>query len=275
MHAVYRNGKYEVKSSLFHFSCSSRQEMSARRIVVKRQVTVATLMVSSTVTLSSCVADIGTRSASEETTKVDEAGGISSTDGAGGTDGDPGDDVEGNQGESAHTNGGKNADGAGQPGEAGATGPEDTSGVLPPLGEFDPADPSFELFDPCTEIAGNKLESIGLKPSPLDSRRDSGSTFCNFESRGTNFSEGVLVSLASDSNSIDTLNLKEELQHKGHGVEGKQIQIYRSEIFGETQCDGYVSTQRGTVIVSVNDIGTQSTTKERCNLTASLIKQLS
>ncbi|MCF8712675.1 hypothetical protein, partial [Corynebacterium parakroppenstedtii] len=90
--------------------------MSARRIVVKRQVTVATLMVSSTVMLSSCVADIGTRSASEETTKVDEAGGTSSADGAGGTNGDPGDDADDNQGESAHTNGGKNADGAGQPG---------------------------------------------------------------------------------------------------------------------------------------------------------------
>lgn len=113
---------------------------------MKRQVTVATLMVSSTVLLSSCVADIGTRSASEETTKVDEAGGISSADGAGGTTGDPGDDAEGNQGESAHTNGEKNAGGAGQPGEAGATGSGDTSGVLPPLGEFDPADPSFEIF---------------------------------------------------------------------------------------------------------------------------------
>ena len=94
---------------------------------MKRQVTVATLMVSSTVMLSSCVADIGTRSASEETTKVDEAGGISSADGAGGTNGDPGDDADDNQGESAHTNGGENADGAGQPGEAGATGSGDLS----------------------------------------------------------------------------------------------------------------------------------------------------
>ena len=70
----------EFSSSL---SCSSRQKVSARRIVVKRQVTVATLMVSSSVVLGSCVADIGTRSASEETTNVDETGGISSADGAG------------------------------------------------------------------------------------------------------------------------------------------------------------------------------------------------
>ena len=275
MHAVYRNGKYEVKSSLFHFSCSSRQEVSARRIVVKRQVTVATLMVSSTVMLSSCVADIGTRSASEETTKVDEAGGISSTDGAGGTNGDPGDDAEGNQGESAHTNGGKNADGAGQPGAAGAPGAGETYGGQTPRGEIDPADPSFKLFDPCTEIPRDKIEGIGLQPRPLDYRRDSGSTFCNFESSGANFSAGVLVSMASDSDSIDALNLNEELQQKSHGVERKQIQIYRSEIFGGTQCDGYVLTERGTVIVSVNDIGSQSTTEERCNLTDSLINQLS
>ena len=101
---------------------------------MKRQVTVATLMVSSTVMLSSCVADIGTRSASEEPTKVDEAGGISSADGAGGTNGDPGDDADDNQGESAHTNGGENADGAGPPGGArGAPTPPAPPGRARPL----------------------------------------------------------------------------------------------------------------------------------------------
>ena len=163
----------------------------------------------------------------------------------------------------------------GQPGEAGATGPGESSGVLPPLGEFDATDPSFELFDPCTEISGDKIENIGLRPKALDYRRDSGSTFCNFESNGTALPDGVLVSLASDSNSIDALNLKEELLQQSGGEEENPIQIYRSEIFENTQCDGYVSTKRGTLIVSVNDIGLQSTTEDRCNLTASLIKQLS
>lgn len=264
-----------MKSSLFHSSCSSRQEVSARRIVVKRQVTVATLIASSTVMLGSCVADIGTRSASEETTKVENAGGNSSTEGARGANGDPGDDADDNQGESALVAGEKNAEGAGQAGEAGATGLKESSGVLPPLGEFDPADPSFELFDPCTEIPGDKLESIGFRPSALDYRRDSGSTFCNFESSGKQFPDGVLVSLASDSNSIDAMNLKEGLQQFGSGEEEELIKIFRSEIFEKSQCDGYVSTKRGTVIVGVNDIGLQSTTQERCNLTASLIKQLS
>lgn len=262
----------EFSSSL---SCSSRQKVSARRIVVKRQVTVATLMVSSSVVLGSCVADIGTRSASEETTNVDETGGISSADGAGGTNGDLGDDADSNRGESARTDGEENVQGAGQPGEAGATGPGESSGVLPPLGEFDATDPSFELFDPCTEISGDKIENIGLRPKALDYRRDSGSTFCNFESNGTALPDGVLVSLASDSNSIDALNLKEELLQQSGGEEENPIQIYRSEIFENTQCDGYVSTKRGTLIVSVNDIGLQSTTEDRCNLTASLIKQLS
>ena len=103
---------------------------------MKRQVTVATLMVSSTVMLSSCVADIGTRSASEEPTKVDEAGGISSADGAGGTNGDPGDDADDNQGESAHTNGGENADGARPPPVGRAPGWGDpNSGQTPPGGK--------------------------------------------------------------------------------------------------------------------------------------------
>ncbi|MDK8692658.1 DUF3558 family protein [Corynebacterium sp. MSK158] len=246
MHAVYWNGKYEVKSSLFHSSCSSRQEVSARRIVVKRQVTVATLMVS-TVMLSSCVADIGTRSASEETTKVDESGGISSADGAGGTNGDLGDDAEGNQGESADTNGGKNADGAGQPGEAGATGSEDISGVLPPLGEFDPADPSFELFDPCTEIPREHLRAFGLGDQIEDSGQQSGFSFCAFDSvEGTG---GAVIGLTTSRQSFDGAEVQIASLSDGGGHSVPIVQI-ESELFGDMFCTVGVSTSRGILKVS-------------------------
>ena len=247
MHAVYRNGKYEVKSSLFHSSCSSRQEVSARRIVVKRQVTVATLMVSSTIMLSSCVADIGTRSASEETTKVDEAGGISSTDGAGGTNGDAGDDAEGNQGETAHTNGGENADGAGQPGEAGATGSGDTSGVLPPLGEFDPADPSFELFDPCTEIPREHLRAFGLGEQIEESGQQSGFSFCAFDS--VEGSGGAVIGLTTSRQSFDGAEIQVASLSDGGGHSVPIVQI-ESELFGDMFCTVGVSTSRGILKVS-------------------------
>ena len=36
-------------------------------------------------------------------------------------------------------------------------------GVLPPLGEFDRTKPGFQVFDPCSEIAGIDLEEAGLK----------------------------------------------------------------------------------------------------------------
>lgn len=246
MHAVYRNGKCEVKSSLFHFSCSSRQEVSARRIVVKRQVTVATLMVSSTVMLSSCVADIGTRSASEEPTKVEESGGISSTDGAGGANGDPGDDAEGNQGETAHTNGGKNAGGAGQPGEAGATGSGDTSGVLPPLGEFDPADPSFELFDPCMEIPREHLRALGLGEQIEDSGQQSGFSFCAFDSvEGTG---GAVIGLTTSRQAFDGAEVQIASLSDGGGHSVPIVQI-ESELFGDMFCTVGVSTSREVTLV--------------------------
>ena len=250
MHAVYRNGKYEVKSSLFHSSCSSRQEVSARRIVVKRQVTVATLMVS-TVLLSSCVADIGTRSASEETTKVDEAGGISSADGAGGTNGDPGDDADDNQGESAHTNGGENADGAGQPGEAGATGSEDTSGVLPPLGEFDPAQPGFQVFDPCTEISQDQLQDLGLERYGNPDIIEAGQKGCSYKS----VSEDTVLSISSTFKPFDSSNVRPDLVVKSADSELEGVLIQRGEVFPEMACTATISTVRGVVTVSANSFG--------------------
>ena len=267
MHAVYRNGKYEVKSSLFHSSCSSRQEVSARRIVVKRQVTVATLMVS-TVMLSSCVADIGTRSASEETTKVDEAGGISSTDGAGGTNGDAGDDADDNQGETAHTNDGENADGAGQPGEAGATGSGDTSGVLPPLGEFDPAQPGFQVFDPCTEISEDQLQDLGLERYGDPDIIEAGQKGCSYKS----VSEETVLSISSTFKPFESSNVRPDLVVNSTDSELSGVLIQRGEIFPEMACTVTISTVRGVVTVSANSFG--DTKSSACEKASRLTKDL-
>ena len=267
MHAVYRNGKYEVKSSLFHFSCSSRQEVSARRIVVKRQVTVATLMVS-TVMLSSCVADIGTRSASEETTKVGEAGGISSTDGAGGTNGDAGDDADDNQGETAHTNDGENADGAGQRGEAGATGSEDTSGVLPPLGEFDPAQPGFQVFDPCTEISEDQLQDLGLERYGDPDIIEAGQKGCSYKS----VSEETVLSISSTFKPFESSNVRPDLVVNSTDSELSGDLIQRGEIFPKMACTVTISTVRGVVTVSANSFG--DTKSSACEKASRLTKDL-
>ena len=272
MHAVYRNGKYEVRSSLFHSSCSSRQEVSARRIVVKRQVTVATLMVS-TVMLSSCVADIGTRSASEETTKVDEAGGTSSADGAGGTNGDAGDDADDNQGETAHTNGGENADGAGQPGEAGATGSEDTSGVLPPLGEFDPADPSFELFDPCTEIPKDTLHEVGARELEGDIIRETGLSLCTFSLGESDEFSGIVG--FSSSKRTPTANQMLELENSQPEFETSPVDFVEDELFEDMFCTAGVQTKRGYVTVSHSGRSFDSNFQEKCFEAKKILLQLS
>lgn len=271
MHAVNRNGRYEVKSSLFHSSCSSRQKVSARRIVVKRQVTVATLMVSSIVMLSSCVADIGTRSASEETTKVDVSGGNSSADGAGGANGDPGDDADGDRGESALAADEKDAEGAGHPGEAGATGTGKSSGVLPPLGEFDPADPNFELFDPCTEIPKEYLQNAGLSEAIEERERQSGFSFCAFES--LEGSSGVVIGLTSSrqasifsATKVSTLSDAE-----GRSV---PVMLIESDMFGEMFCTVGVSTSRGIFKVSHSGDQFEDSYQTKCSKAAETLKNI-
>ena len=250
----------EFSSSL---SCSSRQKVSARRIVVKRQVTVATLMVSSSVVLGSCVADIGTRSASEETTNVDETGGISSADGAGGTNGDLGDDADSNRGESARTDGEKNVKGAGQSGEAGATGSGESSGVLPPLGEFDPADPSFELFDPCTEIPDEALKNMGVGKLEGDVVRESGFSLCTYSLTDTSQRSGVV----GFSSSIRTPADEELLELKKSDGDEKllPVEFVKNELFDDMFCTGGVQTERGYITVSHSGYGFESNLQEKCS----------
>ena len=219
---------------------------------MKRQVTVATLMVSSIVMLSSCVADIGTRSASEETTKVDVSGGNSSADGAGGANGDPGDDADDDRGESALAADEKDAEGAGHSGEAGATGTGKSSGVLPPLGEFDPADPNFELFDPCTEVPDDRLVAAGISPERLSNHREAGWSFCGF--RGTN------ERYAQASIALATKNLSLEQSTRGFSggptLTGESFPLVAFKEEGPLghYCSAFLETIGGTVKISYSDL---------------------
>lgn len=253
MHAVNRNGRYEVKSSLFHSSCSSRQKVSARRIVVKRQVTVATLMVSSIVMLSSCVADIGTRSASEETTKVDVSRGNSSADGAGGANGDPGDDADDDRGESALAADEKDAEGAGHPGEAGATGTGKSSGVLPPLGEFDATQPGFEVFDPCTEITNAQLHEHGLERYGEPDFVKSGHKGCSFKTVSGNTEFSITAFYKKLRVSPELLAEPREKRNDG-------VVLSRGEVFSDSMCRASASTTRGVITVTVSDFSADADT---------------
>lgn len=239
---------------------------------MKRQATVAVLVVSS-VALSGCAAEVGSRSASEDTAMTAEADGTSSVDGTGDANGGQGDDVEDNLGDSGHSEDENSGAGAGLRGKTGAKAVGD-SGALPPPGEFDPADPDFELFDPCTEIASERLEEIGLEPKILDYRKESGHYFCNIASNGRNFSENVLVSAASDSTSFEELELNEELRQKDETADSEGIHLFNSELLKESQCNGYLSTSRGTIIIGINDVTPKSSQLKRCQLAAEIITNL-
>ncbi|ERS76544.1 hypothetical protein HMPREF1285_02131 [Corynebacterium sp. KPL1859] len=69
---------------------------------MKRQATVAALVVSS-VALSGCAAEVGSRSVSKDAAMTAEADGTSSADGASDANGNQGDDVEDNLGDSGHS----------------------------------------------------------------------------------------------------------------------------------------------------------------------------
>lgn len=267
------NGKPEGREFSPLFSPrSSSSRRSNRRIVVKRQATVAALVVSS-VALSGCAAEVGSRSASEDAAMTAEADGTSSVDGAGDANGNQGDDVEDNAGDSEHSKDEDTSAGAGLRGETGATADGD-SGVLPSPGEFDPADPDFKLFDPCTEIASERLEEIGLEPKILDYRNESGHYFCNIASNGRNFSENILVSVASDSTSFEELGLNEDLRQRDETADSEGIHLFNSELFKESQCNGYLSTSRGTIIIGINDVTPKSSQVKRCQLAAEIITNL-
>lgn len=239
---------------------------------MKRQVTVVALLVSS-VTLSGCAAEIGSRSASEDAAMTAGADGTSSADGVANTNGNQGDGVEDNPGDSGHSQDEYAKAGAGLRGETGARGDEDF-GVLPPPGEFNPADPDFKLFDPCTEIASKKLEEIGLDPNVLDYRKESGHYFCNFASNGRIFSEYVLVSTASDSTPFEELGLREDLRHRDETADRESIHLFNSELFKDSQCNGYLSTSRGMIMIGINDVAPLSSATKRCQLAAKIITNL-
>lgn len=265
------NGKPEGREFSPLFSPrSSSSSRSNRRIVVKRQATVAALVVSS-VALSGCVAEVGSRSASEDAAMTAEADGTSSVDGAGDANGNQGDDVEDNAGDSEHSKGEDTSAGAGLRGETGATADGD-SGVLPSPGEFDPADPDFELFDPCTEIPTDRLKAAGIGSPIGDTRRISGSVICTFEFQGDQNRGGVvgLSGMISSSPLDDSLNREENPK----GNSSKFGDVEENELFGDMFCTVIQETVRGVIRVNYSGFSPDESYEEKCSIASGVLANL-
>lgn len=232
---------------------------------MKRQVTVVALLVSS-VTLSGCAAEIGSRSASEDAAMTAGADGTSSADGVANTNGNQGDGVEDNPGDSGHSQDEYAKAGAGLRGETGARGDEDF-GVLPPPGEFDPADPDFKLFDPCTEIPPDRLKAAGIGLPTGDQERRSGFSFCSFRAESNRHSNGVIgftSSLTSASNS-------DENNSEGDSELGKVIQI---SDFKSIFCTIEVPTRQGYFRVSHSGTDLSDSYDKKCSQARDILAKL-
>ena len=178
------------------------------------------------------------------------------------------DDADDDRGESALAADEKDAEGAGHPGEAGATGTGKSSGVLPPLGEFDPADPNFELFDPCTEITNVQLQQHGLERYEGQSVARSGHKICSFK----RVSEEIVLSIGSTYKSFDVSRVNPDLVVDNSDEKLAGVVIHRGEVFSDLACSATFSTVRGVVTVSANSFG--KTKGSACTLASSMTKEL-
>lgn len=235
---------------------------------MKRQATVAALVASS-VALSGCAAEVGSKSASEDAAMTAETDGTSSVDGAGNANGSLGDDVEDNPGDSEHPEGEHSRAGAGLRGETGATGDEDT-GALPPPGEFDPADPDFELFDPCTEIPPEKLQSVGVKTQMKSSYRESGWSYCAFNG-GKEYQDAV-IALESTVKTIHEVKEGYSVDPVRRGV-NLPIVSYKVEGLSGDYCSSHLQTSRGTLKLSFVQMGSDSVFED-CQNSENIIENL-
>lgn len=237
---------------------------------MKRQVTVVALLVSS-VTLSGCAAEIGSRSASEDTAMTAGTDGTSSADGVPNANGNQGDGVEDNSGDSGHSQDEYAKTGAGLRGETGARGDEDF-GVLPPPGEFDPADPDFKLFDPCTEIPPDRLEAAGIGSPIGETRRISGSVMCTFEFQDDR-SRGGVIGLSGMISTIpfdDSLDRERSLKVTSSKVRSVQ----ENQLFGDMFCTVIQETVRGVIRVHYSGFSPKESYEEKCSIASGVLANL-
>ncbi|WP_284853451.1 DUF3558 family protein [Corynebacterium sp. MSK072] len=232
---------------------------------MKRQATVAALVVSS-VALTGCAAEVGSRSASEDTAMTVEADGTSSVDGVGDANGNQGDDVEDNAGDSEHSKDEDTSAGAGLRGQTGATADGD-SGVLPPPGEFDPADPDFELFDPCTEIPQDRLEAAGIGLPVGDQERKSGYAFCTFKAGSNQRNSGVI----GFTSTLTSASNNEEKNREGDSSLGIVIE---SSDFKGIFCTVELLTNRGYLQVSHSGTDLSDSYQKKCSQAREILKKL-
>ena len=146
---------------------------------------------------------------------------------------------------------------------------------LPPVGDFDPNDPDFVLFDPCNEISEASLQRAELGPPKEFLTPTTKSMACSFEDlSGDDGYVNVIVS-ASDGH-IDQLfgHDTEEVDGDFGFIDDRRIRVVRMESDSDSVCQPAVETVSGTVYLVVIDHSYKRATTEVCNHGSTVLKKL-
>ncbi|AKK07121.1 hypothetical protein CMUST_14140 [Corynebacterium mustelae] len=117
-------------------------------------------------------------------------------------------------------------------------------------GTFDPNDPNFTLFNPCTEISEEQYEKLGFKINELSVVSRESLTACGlFDIKPSIYS--VTFTIGTDTTTYEFLESSGLLRNEPGLVlpEGMYVHTYPGE-FDEAECTVAVSTNRGRLSIS-------------------------
>lgn len=145
-----------------------------------------------------------------------------------------------------------NADTAPRKGDEPVPGSADTATIdIHSHPTFDPTDPNFTLFDPCTELDDDVFKKAGLgKRSQLGSESDSVFHTCTF-STGSNSNYFGTVSVSMNSVDFETVKSKNPIvrEHASTSIPG--VYQYRISDQSNNECASVAQTSGGQLDVLV------------------------
>ncbi|QGU02647.1 hypothetical protein CKALI_08960 [Corynebacterium kalinowskii] len=144
------------------------------------------------------------------------------------------------------------ADTAPSKGETPATGSADTAPIdVHSPATFDPKDPNFKLFDPCTELDDEVFQKAGLgKRSRIGDESDGSFHTCTFATDESSAYFGT-VSISTNSVDFETVAKKTHIVKTEASQKIPQVYQYRLSEQSKNECASVAQTSRGQLDVLV------------------------
>ncbi|MDO5032827.1 DUF3558 family protein [Corynebacterium sp.] len=153
--------------------------------------------------------------------------------------------------------------------EGATLGDAHSSSVLPPLGPFDPTEPGFSLFDPCTEIPQEVFQELGFDKQVNAPMRDTGVAHCGYKDL-----EGAeYVGFGATDYPIENYRLAFGEATK-IGNESLPAFSFEEGEYDSLFCTLYMETARGTIIVSSTGTDLSLPKTEKCEHAYGVLSRL-